>query len=68
MLANCGSGGSFSFGWKSSKRALQTLAESSQSAPLVSEQESMSNLPISLESGSTTPLLEEVRTLNQLNT
>jgi len=68
MLANCGSGGSFSFGWKSSKRASQTRAESSQSAPLVSEQESMSNLPITLEGSSTTPLLEEVRTLNQLNT
>ena len=68
MLANCGSGGSFSFGWKSSKRASQTRAESSQSTPLVSEQESMSNLPITLEGSSTTPLLEEVRTLNQLNT
>ncbi len=68
MLANCGSGGSFSFGWKSSKRASQTRAESSQSAPLVSEQESMSNLPITLEGSSTTPLLEEVRALNPLNT
>ena len=68
MLANCGSGGSFSFGWKSSKRASQTRAESSQSAPLVSEQESMSNLPITLEGSSTTPLLAEVRILNPLNT
>ena len=68
MLANCGSGGAFSFGWKSSKRASQTRAESSQSAPLVSEQERTSNLPITLEGSSTTPLLEEVRTLNQLNT
>ena len=28
----------------------------------------MSNLPISLEGSSTTPLLEEVRTLNPINT
>jgi len=28
----------------------------------------MSNLPITLEGSSSTPLLEEVRTLNQLNT
>jgi len=68
MLANCGSGGSFSFGWKSSKRASQTRAESSQSAPLVSEQESMTNQPITLEGSPTTPFLEEFRAMNQLHT
>ena len=68
MLVNCGSGGSLSFGWKSSKRASQRHAESPQSAPLVSEQESRSNLPITLEGSPTTSLLEGVRTMNQLHT
>ena len=60
--------GLFQLFWKSSKRASQTRAESSQSAPLVSEQESICNLPTTLEGSPTTPLLEEVCTMNQLNT